>query len=282
MAVAVLDGVLSDAEAARIPVHDRGLLFGDGVFETLRASGGRAVRLDAHLDRLLDACGRLGLPAPPRAALEADVARAVAAIGGEARVRVTVTRGSNEPGADGRPLGPDPALAPGARRLVLAAPTPPLAALDARAAAAILAPLGPLVPPTGVKSTSWAAGVHALALARAAGAAELVTTDDGWALEAATATLFAVLDGALVTPPIEGLPRERSARPRVLAGVARAALLAALGARERPVAEDELRGAREVFLASSFRSVVPLAALDGAAREAPGPAARAAARVLEG
>ena len=92
----------------------------------------------------------------------------------------------------------------------------------------------------------------------------LLVGDDGAVLEAARANVFAVFDGGLATPPVDG---------RILPGTARAATLelaAELGieAAERPLTLDELHAAGEVFLTSSVRGVRPARSLDG--RELPG------------
>jgi para-aminobenzoate synthetase/4-amino-4-deoxychorismate lyase len=93
------------------------------------------------------------------------------------------------------------------------------------------------------------------------GAAPLLLSADGDVLEAGTANVFAVLDGALTTPAADG---------RILPGIARAAAIeiareAGLEVDERPIAYRELLGATEVFLTGSVRGVVPARSLDGAA-----------------
>jgi branched-subunit amino acid aminotransferase/4-amino-4-deoxychorismate lyase len=105
-----------------------------------------------------------------------------------------------------------------------------------------------------------------------AGADEaLLVTPHGRVLEGPTSTFFASLDGeTLVTPPLGD---------RVLDSITRRRLLALLpGAREEVVTRDELRGAREAFLASTTREVQAVATIDGdALPAAPGPLTQAAA-----
>jgi 4-amino-4-deoxychorismate lyase len=82
--------------------RDRGLQYGDGVFETLRVEAGAVRLLDWHLDRLLEGCTRLAIAAPARSLLHAELRRC-AARGGEGVLKLIVTRG---PGARGyRPSG---------------------------------------------------------------------------------------------------------------------------------------------------------------------------------
>ena len=88
----------------------------------------------------------------------------------------------------------------------------------------------------------------------------LLVDADGYVLEAGRANIFAVIDGGLVTPPVDG---------RILPGTARAAtlLIAAdeeIPAQERPLTLTELREADEVFLTSSVKGLRPVRWLDGA------------------
>ena len=95
-----------------IPHDDRGLLLGDGLFETLLALDGRLVWAEAHLDRLDRGCAALGLPAPGRAAAIAAMSAAIEGAGlatGRAAVRLTLTAGSGGRGLD-RAATPEPRL----------------------------------------------------------------------------------------------------------------------------------------------------------------------------
>lgn len=91
-----LDGKIVDAGEALIPVNDRGVLFGDGLFETIRAYGGKPFRLDRHLRRLREGCRVLRLSGIPR---DEEIAEAIDVLyrenvgSGDAYVRITVTGG---------------------------------------------------------------------------------------------------------------------------------------------------------------------------------------------
>ena len=76
-----------------LPVRDRGLLFGDGLFETTAVINGAVRFIDRHLDRLADGCARLGIPAPDRQLFEQEI-RLLA--GGQQRavIKLIVTRGA--------------------------------------------------------------------------------------------------------------------------------------------------------------------------------------------
>ena len=75
---------------AVVSAADRGLQYGDGVFETLTVRDGHALRLERHLARLADGCRRLGFDAPP----VADELRATCAGVERAVLKLIVTRGA--------------------------------------------------------------------------------------------------------------------------------------------------------------------------------------------
>jgi 4-amino-4-deoxychorismate lyase len=88
---------LVNGEPAGVDPGDRGLAYGDGLFETMAAVEGAVPRIELHLERLASGCERLSLPCPPRAAIETDIARLVAPHG-RAVVKIIVTRGSGARG----------------------------------------------------------------------------------------------------------------------------------------------------------------------------------------
>ncbi|MGQ9537767.1 MAG: aminotransferase class IV [Actinomycetota bacterium] len=91
-----LDGRILDAEEAHLSVNDRGVLFGDGLFETIRAYQGRPFRLNRHLERLREGCRTLRISGIPE---DGEIEEAISALyrenvgRGDAYVRVTVTGG---------------------------------------------------------------------------------------------------------------------------------------------------------------------------------------------
>jgi 4-amino-4-deoxychorismate lyase len=89
-------------ESTSVDARDRGLAYGDGVFETMRVRRGRIRLLEYHLERLEAGCGRLEIAGPSLAALRRELAR-IAALRGEGVLKLTVTRGSGRRGY--RPTG---------------------------------------------------------------------------------------------------------------------------------------------------------------------------------
>jgi branched-chain amino acid aminotransferase len=249
-----IDGELVPIETAAISVLDRGLLYGDGVFEVLRTWNGVVVDLDAHLDRLYTAAQALQLAAVERAKLVGAVHRTVAAAGlGEHRIRIVLTRG---PG----PLAARLAELGRGRAIVIVEPLPEqpteisLAIVDL--------PL-PLRTGAGGKTLAYLDHILARELARAVGADEAVRLDAaGDVAECATANVFAVAAGQVITPPIDSGALPGITRGRVLACCAELAVPAIA----RRISVDALRVANEVFVTSALRGVVPVTRLDGESR----------------
>jgi len=116
----------------------------------------------------------------------------------------------------------------------------------------------------GIKSLSYGANMLATRLAQEAGADEAVlVTPHGRVLEAPTRSIFAVIGGALRTPPISD---------HILDSITRRAVLAVADVQERPITLDELLGAEEAFLASTLHETLPVHRIDGRdLSPAPGP-----------
>jgi branched-chain amino acid aminotransferase len=97
-----IDGKLYDKQDAKISVYDHGLLYGDGVFEGIRAYNGRILELDAHLKRLFESAKGIRLKIPmTRAQLKAAIGRTIKANGlKDCYIRLVVTRGVGTLGLD--------------------------------------------------------------------------------------------------------------------------------------------------------------------------------------
>lgn len=255
------NGRLAPADEVRLSPFDQGLTIGLGAFETLVASDGEPFAFTRHWDRLTRSCARLDLPLPDRDTI-LQAMRAVAAANGQpsARLRVTVTPGAGPLGSV-RGASSDPTV------LVVAAPLtlwPEVSnvwiATHTRHERSALA---------GVKSTSYAENVLALAEARARGADEaLLLNTAGNVCEGTGSNLFLVAEGAIVTPPlIDGC----------LAGVTRALVLAlardsGLAVSENSVPLSALAAASEAFLTSTTRGIHPIRTVNGQPlTDAPGP-----------
>jgi branched-chain amino acid aminotransferase len=251
-----VDGALVDPAGRHVSALDHGLLVGDGVFETLKVVGGSPFAASRHLERLRRSADALGLALPADAVLRSAIDEVVAAAGlGDVpgRLRVTVTGG------------------PG-----------PLASARGEAPPTVVVALGPLQPqpPTatvvvvpwprnergalaGVKTTSYAENVRALAAATAAGADEALFGNLAGNLCEGTGTNVVVaLGGRLVTPPLSS---------GCLAGVTRALVLERCDVEEADVPLTALPSVSEACLVSTTRGAQPIAAVDGRPLPVPGP-----------
>ena len=266
-----LDGRIVRGAAAVVPIADRGLLYGDGLFETLRVYARQPFRLAAHLARLRRSARTLGMPVPGddehwyRAI--ARVCRANRLV--EAAVRLTVTRGS----ATG--LWPTTRTRP---RLILQARAidPALAIARAHGIAVALLPFDRGAgPPYGVayrhKTLAYLPAVLGRRDALRRGFADGLYLDaTGAVTEATTANLFLCRGRHLLTPPAGILP-----------GITRGVVLQlarrlGYAVEERPLRRRHLRGASEVFLTSSIAEIVPVVRIetDVIGNGAPGPVTR--------
>lgn len=254
MSVVWLNGRLMAEEDARVPVTDRGLLIGDGIFETARAYAGRVFRLDAHLRRMSLTAKRIGIPMPDRlsdAVYETLSANDLV----EGAVRITLTRGSGMPGLLASD-DPEPTV------LVTARPYQPRQSWYQDGITVIIAGgrRNEHAVTAGMKHLGYLDGVIAQAEAVTAGADDALYRDvAGHVVEGPTSNLFMVSDGVVYTPPVTC---------GILEGITRGAVLDIVAAAkdlvfsQEPIWPDQLLEAQEAFLTGSLRELVPIIALD--------------------
>jgi branched-chain amino acid aminotransferase len=248
--LASIDGTIMDAAEAMIPVTDEGLVRGDGAFEVIALYDGRAFAFEEHLARLQRSAANLRLPVDLES-VRADAHRLLAQAGsddGHEALRIMVTRG-------GRRILFTERFAPSPERVRLASVTyEPTLVLD------------------GVKSLSYAANMLAGRIARERGFDDaLLVSPAGRVLELPTSSIFWVKDGELLTPPLSD---------HILASITRAQVLKVTDAREQSCTLAELKGADEVFIASTAREVQGVAAIDDREFAATGPVFTRAAQAL--
>jgi branched-chain amino acid aminotransferase len=250
-----VDGVLSAEADARIPVLDRGFLFGDSIYEVVRTRHGIVFGWREHFDRLRASAAGLGfaLDLDDRGILQRIDTTLRAANNTDSYVRIIVTRGTGTaPNIDLAYAGGPLRWVVMVRALPTMTPTARLQIIDRlRNDRRALDP--------AVKSGNYLNNVLGLAEAKASGATDCLFLDaKGNATEASTSNVFVVRSGTLITPPL---------RVGILAGITRQLLLDFCRARGDDVVEADLsaaevRSADEVFLSSTLRDVAPVTHID--------------------
>jgi branched-chain amino acid aminotransferase len=243
--LASVDGTISAAAEATVPLKDDGLYRGDGAFEVIRLYAGKPFALVDHLDRLGRSAAAIELEFD-RAALEAEIEALLREAGPvEGQMRLIVTRGG--------------------KRIAATEPIPP----HPEAVGLVTVTYSPTVILNGVKSLSYAANMQATRIAKGRGADEAVLIrPDGTVLEPPTSSIFWVSpQGELRTPALTD---------GVLESITRGRMIEALQVEEGSWDVEDLRGAEEAFLASTTREIQAVAAVDGHSFDAPGPRTREA------
>ncbi|MQS11440.1 aminodeoxychorismate lyase [Streptomyces kaniharaensis] len=246
-----VNGTLVDSADAAVSVLDHGLTTGDGVFETVKAVDGQAFALTRHLDRLTRSARGLGLPDPDREQVREACVQVLAAnpmpLG---RLRITYTGGNAPLGSERGDSGATLVAAIGA---VNRRP-------DTTAAAVVRWRRNEHSAVAGLKTTSYAENVVALATAHRAGASEaLFANTAGLLCEGTGSNVFVVIGGRLLTPTLAS---------GCLAGITRALVVDWCGAEEVDLPLEALQDAEEIFLTSTLRDVQAVTRVDG--RELPG------------
>jgi branched-chain amino acid aminotransferase len=249
-----VNGRLLAGTRAQVSVFDRGFLYGDGLFETLRAYEGKLFALAEHLARLRSSASFLGIRVPRRP-WEKDVSALLQRnqlVGTDAWVRITLTRGVAAP-AVVPPSRIRPTVVITAGRL-----DPRIARAQQRGVRATLLPFARHGFLAEHKALNYLPGVLGKSFAARRGAFEGLFVDtDGWVTEGTTSNLFIWRNTRLLTPPAAS----------ILSGITRrlviqAAVADGVGVEERPLTTRDLFDADEAFITSSLAEVVPLIAVD--------------------
>ncbi len=239
-----------------LSAHDRGLHFGDGVFETVAVEDGRALCLGRHLARLARGCAQLAIPAPQAATLEEECARVCDGVG-RAVLKLLITRG-----ASGRGYTPDK-RAP-ATRIVARYPWPPYPA-DARSAGVAVricaTRLGRNPRLAGVKHLNRLEQVLARTEENPWGCDEGIMRDDtGRVIAGIMSNVFVRRHGRLCTPDLSECGVAGIMRELVLEA---AQQVTGLEPQIATLDVDELSSAEECFVTNSLFGIWPIKLFDG-------------------
>ena len=233
-----------------IPADDRGFQYGDGLFETTLLVRGRVRFLDAHLQRLFTGCARLGIGPPDEQTLRSEIAQVTAGTD-RGVLKVIVTRGSG-----GRGYRPSSVAA--TTRIVALHPFnhAPQGALRLRWCDIRLGRNARLA---GIKHLNRLEQVLAQSEWQEGEADEgLMLDTEGEVVCATSANVFAVREGALITPDLRFCGVHGVMRAQVL----KAAPKLRLAVSEEPLWPHDLETASEVFITNAVRGIRSVASLD--------------------
>ena len=243
----------------QIDVYDRGLQFGDGVFETMAVSEGVIRHFGLHFQRLERGCRALKLEPPERAALLQEINRLLAHDEGHAAGKVVVkfvlTRGAGE-------RGYAPPEAPACNRILYLSQWPQNLEKQARDGIEITfcqTRLGLNPALAGVKHLNRLEQVLASAEIAGSGFTHGVMLDiRGQVIEATNSNLFIVEKKQLVTPSLEHCGVAGVTRERLLLLAAKNGIVASV----ETVSRDRLNDCDEVFLCNSIAGILPVTAIE--------------------
>ncbi len=248
--IVYLNGEFLPLEEARIPVLDRGFIFGDGVYEVIPVYDGHLFRLEAHLQRLENSLNSIKLTNPFTQQQLTDILENLVTKNnaGDQSLYLQITRGVSKR-EHNFPAGIEPTV------FIMSNP------------------IETQKPSTGVKAIThndirWQyCNIKAISLlpnvllrndAIDAGASENILIRDGYVMEGAASNVFIVVDEVAITPPKSQF---------ILPGITRDLILEAmreanLPCREANIPQTQLHYAQEIWVTSSTREILPVTTLD--------------------
>jgi branched-chain amino acid aminotransferase len=252
-----LDGSMVPEPEARVSVYDHGLLYGDGIYETMRAYKGAVFMVDRHIERLRRSAALIKLGLPEDVYIKNAISLALEANRlSDAYVRITVSRGKG-------PIGLDPGLCRKPTFIVLAEPFKPypeslyregVRLIIARTRRNISAAIDPKI-----KSLNFLNNILAKIEAKEGGAYEAVMLNaEGFLAEGTVSNIFFVAESTLCTPSpdvgiLDGITRE------LVIGLARES---GLKVKEGRFSPEDLAGASEIFFTNTTSEVMPVSQLE--------------------
>jgi branched-chain amino acid aminotransferase len=252
-----VSGAFRPSAEASVSVFDHGLLYGDGVFEGIRAYNGRVFKLERHIERLFDSAKAIRLDIPHTQSEVCDIVAETCRRNAihDGYIRLVVTRGPGD-------LGLDPRKCPRIELIVIARPQLTLytaASAGIRLITSTFRRNAIDATSPSIKSLNYLNNVLARIDANDRGADEALMLDaQGYVAEATVDNFFIVTEHALLTPPTA----------TNLKGVTRETLLAmalSLGIKtdEKPFTLFDVWTAREAFICGTGAEVVPVLSVDG-------------------
>ena len=253
-----LNGRFVAKEQARVSVLDHGFLYGDGIYETMRAYGGKFFLLKRHLSRLKHSADAISLKLPMRLDKIGDALNEALSINKlqEAYVRLHLSRGPGE-------IGLDPALCVAPTMVIVAKPFHdyPAAYYEHGVSVAVVTTRRnhPLALPPSVKGTNFLNNILAKIEAIQAGAYEGIMLNwEGYVAEGTISNIFMVRKGVLYTPHLD---------TGILEGVTRDLVIRLAKRKKIPVKEvmlrpKDLRASNECFITNTTMEIMPVTTID--------------------
>ncbi len=253
-----INGELYEKEDARISVYDHGLLYGDGVFEGIRAYNGKIFRCKEHIDRLFASARAIALEIPMTKEEMTDAIRRTLDANGmpDAYIRLLVTRGVGTLGLDPYKCS-DPQIIIITGTIALYPPKYYEQGLELVTVSTIRNHPNALNP--RIKSLNYLNNILAKIECIQAGVAEAIMLNkDGYVAECTGDNIFTVRDGGLVTPPVHA---------GILEGITRQVVMelaqkAGIETRQQDMTRFDLYVADECFLTGTAAEIIPAVRID--------------------
>jgi branched-chain amino acid aminotransferase len=252
------NGKFVPKKEAKTSVYDHGFLYGDGVFEGIRAYSGRVFRLDEHIDRLYDSAKALYLKIPlskeemKKAIIETLKVNNLK----DAYIRPIVTRGEGD-------LGLDPRKCPKPNVIIITqqwgAMYGDLYEKGLTAVTVSVRRNAPEAMPPNIKSMNYLNNILAKIEANVKGGDEAILFDvNGYISEGSGDNIFIVKKGRILTPPtinnLRGITREAAIELAVKEGIE---------VKEANIGFFDLYTADEVFVTGTAAEIAPITRIDG-------------------
>ncbi len=262
--VAWLNGRFMPLRKAKVPVMERGFLFGDGVYEVVRTHDGSPFLIEEHLKRLASSARKIVLACPPKALLRRVIAQGMKRAGyRETYVYVQISRGVAYPRSH--------VIAPKMKPTVLVAfwRLKPRPAEHYTKGVACVTAEDLRWGRCDIKTLNLLPNTLSVTAARRRGAAEVIFVRKGRLVEGGSSAIFVVKRGRLRIPELGNHILPSLTRELVIRAARRLGLPVVQG----PVSVKQIMNADEVFLASTTAEGVPVVKVDGRriGRGRPGP-----------
>lgn len=254
-----LNGEYVKKADARVSFLDHGLLYGDGVFETLRSYNKKVFRLNEHIKRLSESAKQIFLKIPlKKSKIEYIIYKLISNNElNDAYIRITVTRGAGEPG-----INPGLCKSPTVIVYVKEGRVYPDEMYSKGVEAAIVSvrKISPGALEPSIKSCNFLNSIVAGIEAKSKNAFEgIMLSREGWVAEGCVSNVFINVNDTLITPPLE---------VGVLGGITRKAVMvlaesSGIKVIEKKFKKEQLYGCRECFLTNTGVEIMPVTKIDG-------------------